>query len=495
MVQYNKHTFKKEGFMLNCRNLSMLTDFYEFTMGNGYFEKGMKDTVAVFDAFYRSNPDDGGYAIFAGLNDIIDFIRGLSFTDEDIEYLRSLTDFSEDFLEYLRTFKFTGDVWAFPEGSVMFPNEPIITVKAPIIECSILETYLLLSMNYNSLIATKTSRIVRAAGDRLVMEFGARRAQGADASLTGARAAFIAGAPVSSNTLSAKTYGFKPAGTMAHAWVQAFDTEYEAFESYAKLYPNNCTLLIDTYDTLGSGLPNAMKVLKEIVEPQGFHGGVRIDSGDLAYLSKEIRKILDENGLSETKIVASNSLDEFKIQSLTAQGAEINSFGIGERLITSKSDPVFGGVYKLVGLYDGDNLKSKIKVSENVEKITTPGFKKVYRLYDKESGKAEADYITLRHEEVNDNEPLVIFDPLFTWKMKKMENYEARLMQQPIFENGELVYEEPDIHEIQSYCKSEMDSMWDEVKRFDQPHNYYVDLSQELWNLKQNLILEAKRGL
>ena len=481
--------------MNNKRNLSLLSDFYEFTMANGYFNNGMKDTVAIFDAFYRNNPDGGGYSIFAGLNDIIDYVKNLSFSSSDIEYLRKEGNFSEDFLEYLKDFKFTGDIWAYPEGSVMFPNEPIVTVKAPIIECSILETYLLLSMNFNSLIATKTSRIVKAAGNRLVMEFGARRAQGADASLTGARAAYIAGAPVTSNTLSAKTYGFKPAGTMAHSWIQAFDSEYEAFKTYALSYPENCILLIDTYDTINSGLPNAMKIFKEILEPRGLSGGVRIDSGDLAYLSKEIRKILDENGFKDAKIVASNSLDEFKIISLLNQGAEIDSFGIGERLITSKSDPVFGGVYKLVGIYDDDQLISKIKVSENVEKITTPGFKNVYRLYDKKTGKAEADYINLREEEMDDSKPLVIFDPLFTWKMKKMDNYKARLMQEKIFENGKLIYEEPSLDEIAKYCKSELDSMWEEVKRFDTPHNYYVDLSQDLWNLKQNLILEAKKGI
>ena len=481
--------------MNNKRNLSLLSDFYEFTMANGYFNNGMKDTVAIFDAFYRNNPDGGGYSIFAGLNDIIDYVKNLSFSASDIEYLRKEGNFSEDFLEYLKDFKFTGDIWAYPEGSVMFPNEPIITVKAPIIECSILETYLLLSMNFNSLIATKTSRIVKAAGNRLVMEFGARRAQGADASLTGARAAYIAGAPVTSNTLSAKTYGFKPAGTMAHSWIQAFDSEYEAFKTYALAYPENCILLIDTYDTINSGLPNAMRIFKEILEPRGLSGGVRIDSGDLAYLSKEIRKILDENGFKDAKIVASNSLDEFKIISLLNQGAEIDSFGIGERLITSKSDPVFGGVYKLVGIYDNDKLISKIKVSENVEKITTPGFKNVYRLYDKKTGKAEADYINLREEEMDDSKPLVIFDPLFTWKMKKMDNYKARLMQEKIFENGKLIYEEPSLDEIAKYCKSELDSMWEEVKRFDTPHNYYVDLSQDLWNLKQNLILEAKKGI
>ena len=478
--------------MKKIRNLTMLSDFYEFTMANGYYENEMKDTVAVFDAFYRKNPDGGGYAIFAGLNDIISYIENLHFTDEDIEYFKNQGDFSEGFLEYLRNFKFTGDVYAFPEGSVMFPGEPIVTVKAPIIECSIIETYLLLSMNFNSLIATKTNRIVSSAGDRLVMEFGARRAQGADASITGARAAYIAGAPITSNTYSAKKYGFKASGTMAHSWIQAFDSEYEAFKTYAKMYPENCILLIDTYDTLESGLVNAMKVFKEELLPKGLTGGVRIDSGDLAYLSKEVRKRLDENGFGDFKIVASNSLDEFKIESLLSQGAKIDSFGIGERLITAKSDPVFGGVYKLVAIEKDEKLQAKIKVSENVEKITTPGFKKVYRLYDTETGKAEADYIALRDEEIDDSEPLVIFDPLFTWKMKKMKNYKAREMQVPIFKDGDLVYDEPSLDEIASYRKEEVESLWDEVKRYDTPHNYYVDLSQKLWNLKQKLIIEAK---
>lgn len=478
--------------MSEIRNLSMLSDFYEFTMAAGYFENGMKDRVAVFDAFYRKNPDGGGYAIFAGLNDVIDFIKNLHFTEDDIEYFRETENFSEEFLDYLANFKFTGDVWAFPEGSVMFPGEPIITVKAPIIECSIIETYLLLSMNFNSLIATKTNRIVSSARGRLVMEFGARRAQGADASITGARAAFISGAPLTSNTYSSQKYGFKAAGTMAHSWIQAFDSEYEAFKTYARMYPDNCILLIDTYDTLESGLVNAMKVFKEELVPKGLRGGVRIDSGDLAYLSKEVRKRLDENGLEDFTIVASNSLDEFKIESLLAQGAEIDSFGIGERLITAKSDPVFGGVYKLVAMEKDGDLKAKIKVSENVEKITTPGFKKVYRLYDKKTGKAEADYIALAHEEVDDSKPLVIFNPLFTWKMKKMKDFRAREMQVQIFENGKLVYDEPDLEEIAEYRKEEVASLWDEVKRYDSPHNYYVDLSQDLWNLKQKLILEAK---
>ena len=477
--------------MKKRRNLSMLSDFYEFTMAYGYFESGMKDTIAVFDAFFRKNPDGGGFAIFAGLEDIIDYVENIHFDEEDIEYFRKNTNFSEEFLDYLKDFKFTGDIWAFPEGSAMFPSEPIVTVRAPIIEAQIIETYLLLSLNYGSLIASKTNRIVRAAGGRTVMEFGARRAQGPDASVKGARAAYIAGAPITSNTLSSQMYDYPAGGTMAHSWVQAFDSEYEAFLAYAKLYPDNCILLVDTYDTLKQGIPNAMKVFKEVLDPQGLTGGIRIDSGDIAYLSKEARKILDENGYEDATIVASNSLDEHKIESLIQQGAEINSFGIGERLITAKSDPVFGGVYKLVQVEDKDGAKDKIKVSENVEKITTPGLKEVYRLYDKSTGKAEADYITLKGEEVDDTKPLVIFDPHFTWKMKRMENYTLRKMQVPIFKNGKRVYNSPKIDKINEYCKSEVKSLWDEVKRFDQPHNYYVDLSHDLWNLKQNLIMKA----
>lgn len=477
--------------MQTRRNLSMLSDFYEFTMAYGYFESGMKDTIAVFDAFYRKNPDEGGFSIFSGLDDIIDYVENIHFDDEDTEYFRKNTNFSEEFLTYLKNFKFTGDIWAFPEGSAMFPSEPIVTVRAPIIEAQILETYLLLSLNYGSLVATKTNRIVRAAKGRTVMEFGARRAQGPDASVKGARAAFIAGAPISSNTLSSQMYDYPAGGTMAHSWVQSFDSEYEAFLAYAKLYPDNCILLIDTYDVLKQGLPNAMKVFKEVLEPLGLSGGVRIDSGDIAYLSKECRKILDENGYKDAKIVASNSLDEYKIESLLQQEAQIDSFGIGERLITAKSDPVFGGVYKLVQVEDEKGKTAKIKVSENVEKITTPGLKEVYRLYDKKTGKAEADYITLKEEVVDETKPLVIFDPHFTWKMKRMENYEIRKMQIPIFKNGKKVYESPKINEINEYCKSEVKSLWDEVKRFDQPHNYYVDLSHDLWNLKQNLIMKA----
>lgn len=480
--------------MTETRNLSMLSDFYEFTMGNGYFNLGMKDTIAVFDAFYRTNPDKAGFAIFSGLDDIINFIENIHFTEEDIEFFKKNSNFSEGFLNYLKNFKFTGDIWAFKEGSVIFPGEPIITVKAPIIQAQIIETYLLLSMNFNSLVATKTNRIVRAAEGKLVMEFGARRAQGPDASIKGARAAYIGGAPLTSNTLSGKTYQIPVGGTMAHSWIQSFDSEYEAFKAFTKFNPKNCSLLVDTYDTLSSGLPNAIKIFKEIIEKEGSlkSPSIRIDSGDLAYLSKEARKKLDQEGLEDVKIVASNSLDEYSIESLKSQNAKIDAFGIGERLITAKSDPVFGGVYKLVAIEKDNKLIPKIKLSDNVEKITTPGFKNVYRIYDKDTGKAEADYITLKDEKINENEPLVIFDPHFTWKMKRMENYILRPVQVPIFINGKKVYESPSIEQINEYCKSEVKSLWDEVKRFDQPHNYYVDLSHDLWSLKQELILEGK---
>ncbi|MCI5840233.1 MAG: nicotinate phosphoribosyltransferase [Peptoniphilaceae bacterium] len=475
-------------------NLSMLTDFYELTMGNGYLKNNMQNYEAVFDAFFRKVPDDGGFAIFSGLEQIINYIENLHFTDEDISYLKKQNVFDDEFLDYLKNFKFSGDVWAFPEGSVMFPNEPIVTIKAPIIEAQILETMILISLNFSSLIATKANRIVRAANGRSVMEFGARRAQGPDASILGARATAIAGVGITSNTLSAQKYGMKPSGTMAHSWIQAFDSEYEAFETYAKLYPDNCVLLVDTFDTLNSGLPNAIKVFDNILKPMGKVGGIRIDSGDLAYLTKESRRILDKAGYKDVKIVVSNSIDEYKIQSLLSQNAQIDSFGIGERMITSKSEPVFGGVYKLVQIEKNGDVIPKIKVSNNVEKITVPGLKKVFRLYDKKTGKAEADYLTLEDEKVDDTKPIVIFDPNYTWKMKRMENFSAREMQIKIFENGKRIYNSPDINEINAYCKKEVKSLWDEVKRFDSPHNYYVDLSQKLWNLKQGLILKAKEN-
>ncbi|MDO4594238.1 MAG: nicotinate phosphoribosyltransferase [Tissierellia bacterium] len=475
------------------RNLSSLSDFYEFTMANAYFNNGMKDTIGIYDAFFRKVPDNGGFAIFCGLDEIINYINNLHFSDDDIDYFKSKEMFSEEFLEYLRNFKFSGDIWSFPEGSVIFPSEPVITVRAPLIEAQILETMILICMNHQSLIATKTNRIVRASEGRSVMEFGARRAQGADASVLGARAAFIAGAPSTSNTLSSMKYGVPASGTMAHSWIQSFDSELEAFMTYAKTYPENCTLLVDTYDTLKQGIPNAIKVFKEVLEPKGYVGNIRIDSGDMAYLSKEARKLLDNAGFKDSKIVASNSLDEYKIQSLIKQNAKIDAYGVGERLITAKSEPVFGGVYKLVAIKDkeSERLKPKIKVSENVEKITTPGFKEVYRIYDKESGKAEADYITIMDEKIDEEKPLVIFDPNFTWKMKRLENYKLRKMKVKVFENGKQIYKTPSLTKINEYCKKEVSSLWDEVKRFDQPHNYYVDLSHKLWDLKQKLILDV----
>lgn len=474
------------------RNLSMLSDFYEFTMANGYYQSGLKDTWGIYNAFFRTVPDNGGFAIFCGLDEVISYINNLHFNDDDIEFFKNIGGFSDGFLEYLKNFKFEGDVWAMPEGSVMFPYEPVITVKAPLIQAQILETMVLLCMNHQSLIATKTNRIVRASEGRAVMEFGARRAQGADASILGARAAFVGGAPVTSNTLSSQKYGVPPSGTMAHSWVQSFDSELESFRAYAKLYPNNCTLLVDTYDVLKQGIPNAIKVFDEFLKDKGYVGNIRIDSGDIAYLSKAARKMLDDAGYTDSKIVISNSLDEYKIQSLIKQGAQIDSFGVGERLITAKSDPVFGGVYKLAAIEKDGNITPKIKISENVEKITTPGFKEVYRIYDRNTGKAEADYITIRGEEIDSDKPLVIFDPNFTWKMKRLENYELRKMQVKIFDKGKQVYNTPDLKQINDYCKGEVKSLWDEVKRFDDPHNYYVDLSHKLWDLKQQLILDIK---
>lgn len=474
------------------RNLSMLSDFYEFTMANAFYNLGYEKTEAVFDAFFRKVPDGGGFAIFAGLGQIIDYICNLHFDDEDIDFLRSKNLFSEDFLNYLKNFRFTGDIYAFEEGSVIFPSEPVITVKAPIIEAIIIETMILLSLNHQSLIATKANRIVRASEGRAVLEFGARRAQGVDASLYGARSAYIAGLNSTSNTLSAMDFDIPPSGTMAHSWVQSFDTEIEAFRAYAQMYPENCTLLVDTYDTLKSGIPNAIKVFNECLKDKGFTGNIRLDSGDMAYLSKASRKMLDDAGFTESKIIASNSLDEFKIQSLIKQNAKIDAFGVGERLICAKSEPVFGGVYKLVAIEKEGELKPRIKVSDNVEKITTPGFKEVYRIYDKETGKAEADYITLKDEKIDPKKALVIFDPNFTWKMKRLENYEIKKLQVKIFENGKLVYKQKTLDEINKFCKSEVKSLWDEVKRFDLPHNYYVDLSHDLWSLKQKLILDIK---
>lgn len=470
-------------------NLAMLCDFYEFTMGNGYLKNNLHNKNVYFDVFFRNIPDDGGFAIAAGLQQVIEYIEDLHFNEEDIEYFRSKNLFSDDFIDYLKNFHFTGDIYAVPEGTCIFPREPIMTIKAPAIEAQILETFVLLALNHQSLIATKANRIVRAAQGRAVLEFGSRRAQGADGAVKGARAAYIGGCAGTACTLTDELYGVPAGGTMAHAWVQMFDSEYEAFKAYCEIYPHNAVLLVDTYNTLKSGVPNAIRVFKEMLVPQGITNfAIRLDSGDISYLSKQARKMLDDAGLTTCKIVASNALDEHLIRDLIMQGAQVDTFGVGERMITSKSAPVFGGVYKLVAVEDEQgNIIPKIKLSENTTKITNPHFKKVYRLYDNETGKAIADEICLHDEFIDNTKPHVIFDPVATWKQKTLTNFTVRELQVPIFKNGKRVYDSPSIDKIRDYCKHEVDSLWDEVKRFENPHRYYVDLSQKLWDIKKEL--------
>ncbi|MBQ9686609.1 MAG: nicotinate phosphoribosyltransferase [Oscillospiraceae bacterium] len=476
----------------NGINLTMLCDFYELTMGNGYFADGMADRICYFDVFYRSVPDNGGYAIAAGLESIVQYIQDLHFDEEDIAYLRGRGLFSEGFLDYLRNFKFVGDVWAIPEGTPIFPMEPIITVRAPAIQAQLIETYLLLEFNHQSLIATKASRICRAAQGRAVLEFGSRRAQGIAAAVTGARAAFIGGCAGTACTVSDQIYGVPAAGTMAHSWVQMFDSEYDAFVSYCRTYPHAATLLVDTYNTLKSGVPNAIRAFNEVLKPLGITKcGIRLDSGDMAYLTQKARKMLDEAGWTECTITVSNSLDERLITDIIQQGARIDSFGVGERLITSKSAPVFGGVYKLCAVEKDDGtVIPKIKVSENIGKITNPGFKKVYRFFNRETGMAEADYICMADEVVDDSQPLMICDPQERWKKKLMENFRAEPLQVPIFKNGELVYQLPSLKEIKTRCAYQVSTLWPEVKRFDNPHQYYVDLSPKLMELKDRMLEE-----
>ena len=477
------------------RNLTMLCDYYELTMANGYFKTDIKDKTVYFDVFYRNNPDNGGYAIAAGLEQIVEYIKDLHFTDEDIEYLRSKKCFCEEFLEYLRTFRFNGDIWAIPEGTVVFPGEPLMTVKASAMEAQFIETYVLMMINHQSLIATKASRLARAAKGRLLSEFGSRRAHGADAAILGARAAYIGGCGATACAIAEQAYGVPATGTMAHSWVQMFDTEYEAFKTYCEIYPENATLLVDTYNVIESGIPNAIKAFREVLVPRGIKKcGIRIDSGDVTYLTKKVRKMLDEAGFDYCKIIISNSMDEYIIRELIRQGAEIDGFGVGERLITAKSDPVFGGVYKLCAIEDKDgNITPKIKISENVGKITTPHFKKIYRLRNRENGKAEADLLCVYDEVIDDSKPIEIFDPVHTWKRKIMENYTATELQIPVFKNGELVYKLPDISEIRRHCQEEIEGMWDEVRRFNNPHNYYVDLSEKLWKIKDDMISEYRK--
>ncbi len=476
---------------LDKRNLTMLMDFYELTMSNGYFSSGMGDTIVYFDMFYRKNPDGAGFVIVAGLDQVIQYIKELKFTDEDIAYMRSKKIFNEEFLLYLKNFKFSGDIYAIPEGTPVFPNEPLVTVKAKALEAQLLETMILLTINHQSLIATKANRIVRAAKGRPVMEFGARRSQGYDGAIYGARAAYIGGVAGTATTLADKEFGVPALGTMAHSWIQMFENEFDAFKSYAEIYPDGCTLLIDTYNVIKSGVPNAIRIAKEVLEPMGKRlGGVRIDSGDIAYLSKRCRKMLDEAGLMDCKIVASNSLDEYIITDLIDQGAKVDSFGVGERLITAKSEPVFGGVYKLAAVERDGVIIPKIKISENAEKVTNPGYKKVWRLSDKNTNNAIADVITMSHEVINDKKPYTIFDEIHVWKKKKLTKFIAKNLQVPVFLNGECVYESPSLNEIRGFCKSEVDRLWNEVKRFSNPHQYYVDLSRELWRCKQEMINE-----
>ena len=466
-------------------NYTMLTDFYELTMGNGYFQTGLADRVCYFDVFFRSVPDGGGFAIAAGLEQVIDYIQNLHFDEEDIEYLRGKNCFSPEFLDYLKDFRFTGDIWAVPEGTPIFPREPILTVRAPAIQAQFVETYLLLALNHQSLIATKSNRIVRAAEGRPVSEFGSRRAQGADGAVLGARSSYIAGAGGTACAMADELYGTPATGTMAHSWVQMFPDEYTAFKTYCQVYPTAATLLVDTYNVLHSGVPNAIKVFRELGITSG---GIRIDSGDLTYLSKQARKMLDNAGLPGIKIVASNSLDEYIIRDLLTQGARIDAFGVGERLITSKSAPVFGGVYKLAAIEEDGKVIPKIKISENAAKVTIPHFKKVYRLFENANGKAMADYICVHDEQPDFSQPLELFDPEATWKRETVTDFTARPLLVPIFKGGRLVYKIPTIQESRAHCQREVDSLWDEVKRFEYPHNYYVDLSQRLWDVRSELL-------
>ncbi len=476
---------------MDKRNLTLLTDFYELTMANGYFQNGLKDKIAYFDMFFRKVPDDGGFAIMAGVEQLIEYLQNLRFDDEDIEYLRNKNQFSEEFLQYLKGFKFNCDVWAIPEGTPIFPNEPVITVRGPVIEAQFIETMVLLTINHQSLIATKTNRIVRAAQGRDVMEFGSRRAQGYDGAIYGARASYIGGCVGTACTIAEKEFDIPVIGTMAHSWIQLFPTELEAFRAYARTYPSNCTFLVDTYNVLKSGVPNAIQIFNEEIVPRGFRPkGIRIDSGDITYLSKEARRMLDEAGFQVCKIVASNSLDEFIIRDILMQGAQVDLFGVGERLITSKSDPVFGGVYKLVAVEEKGEIIPKIKLSENVGKITNPGFKQVWRLFDKKSGKAIADVLTANDEIIDESKPYELFDPEYTWKRKTVINFIAKRLLVKILDKGTCVYESPKLSEVKKYCREQINTLWDEVKRFENPHKYYVDLSAPLWETKERLLQE-----
>ena len=467
----------------------MLMDLYELTMANGIFDTPLKNTVTYFDMFFRRIPDDGGYAIMAGIEQLMDYLENLHFDESDIEYLKSLNLFCDEFIEYLENFEFCCDVWAVPEGTPIFPQEPIVTVRGPAMQAMMVETMVLLTINHQSLIATKANRIVRAAAGRPVMEFGARRAQGADAAYYGARSAIIGGCTGTSDVKTAKDFGVKASGTMAHSWVQLFENEYDAFKEYALKYPDSCLLLVDTYNVLKSGIPNAIRVFDEVLKPMGKRPlGIRIDSGDITYLTKKVRKMLDDAGYPDCSICVSNSLDEYLIRDMIFQGACVDSYGVGERLITASSEAVFGGVYKLAAVEKDGKVIPKIKISENITKITLPGIKIPWRLYDNETGKCLADVITLNDEKIDDTKPYEIFDPVYTWKRKTVTDFTAKKLQVKIFEKGKSVYESPSVKEIAEFCKKNVDSLWDEVRRFEKPHNYYVDLSQKLWDLRNELL-------
>jgi len=481
--------------MKNKFNLTMLMDLYELTMANGVFTSDMRDTVTYFDMFFRRVPDKGGYAIMAGLEQLIEYMNDLHFDDEDIEYLKSLNLFCDEFIDYLKDFKFDCDVWAIPEGTVIFPQEPIVTVRGNAMQALMLETMILVTINHQSLIATKSNRIVRAAEGKPVMEFGARRAHGSGAAYYGARAAIIGGCTGTSCLLTAKDFGVKASGTMAHSWVQLFKDEYTAFKTYAEKYPDSCMLLVDTYNVLKSGIPNAIKVFDEVLKPLGKRPmGIRIDSGDITYITKKARKMLDEAGYSDCKICVSNSLDEYLIRDMNRQGAKIDTYGVGERLITASSEAVFGGVYKLSAVEKDGEIIPKIKISENIAKITLPGVKIPWRLYDRDTGKAIADVITLGYEKIDSSEPYEIFDPVHTWKRKIITNFVAKKLQVKVFEKGKLVYENPSVKEISEYRAAQVESMWDEVKRFENPHTYYIDLSEDLWNLRNDLLNKLSKN-
>jgi nicotinate phosphoribosyltransferase len=470
-------------------NMTMLTDFYELTMTKGYLDNKIDDCIAYFDLFFRNVPQDGGFAIMAGLEQMIDYLKTLHFSEDDLAFLASLNTFDQKFLDYLRDLKFSCDIWAIPEGTPIFPNEPIVKVRGPLLQAQMIETMLLVTINHQSLIATKTARIVRSAKGRAVYEFGARRAQGYDAAVLGARAAYIAGVDGTSCTMAGAQFGVPLSGTMAHSWVQTFDTEYEAFKAYAMSYPESTVLLVDTYNTLKSGIPNAIRIAREVLEPQGFRlKGVRIDSGDLTYLTVQAREMLDAAGLQDCKITVSNALDEYLIRDLLHQGAAIDSYGVGERLITARAEPVFGGVYKLAAIEKNGEILPRMKFSDNVGKMTNPGNKEVWRFFDKSTDMALADVITVAGEVIDESQPYEIFDPIHTYKRKVLTNFKLRKLLVPIFESGKLVYNRVSLEEIRSHCKRELELLWDTIRRFENPQTYYVDLSQQLWDMKDQLL-------